>query len=135
MSASSILHLPLYELVTPCVIAVLLASVHLYQFIVNKESNKRNLTARSFFQMVHEGWVASNHMKDRSSNTTRDYLKVSTFLAGNAVILATVLAGFGAQVLTALHMSLFTNCWSQALSQASLTAYQSFIVLKLGRNE
>ena len=65
---------------------------------------------------VNEGWVKSNYMKDKASNTTRDYLRVSIFLAGNAIILSTVLAGFA----------------TQTLSQSWKTPYQKLMIAKLG---
>ena len=96
--AAGALSLPIYEIIIPCAVFAVFIALHasLYR---TYQANSFSRDARSFFQRVNEGWVASNYMKEKASNTTRDYLRVSIFLAGNAIILATVLAGFAAQVL------------------------------------
>jgi hypothetical protein len=96
MTTTRVQNLPVYEIIIPCVIFVVIGAFHFYQHHINQVTSIRN--ARSFFEKVNEGWVKSNYMKEKASNTTRDYLRVSIFLAGNAIILATVLAGFASQV-------------------------------------
>lgn len=55
----------------------------------------------NFFMKMREGWVDNNHLSGQAAvNTTRDYIRVITFLAGNAILVATVLAGFAVQVET-----------------------------------
>ena len=43
---------------------------------------------------MRSGWVQQNHMTGQAAvNTTRDYMRVVVFLAGNAIICASILAG------------------------------------------
>lgn len=47
-----------------------------------------------FFKAMRAGWVQQNHMTGQAAvNTTRDYLRVVIYLAGNAIIVASILAG------------------------------------------
>jgi hypothetical protein len=51
--------------------------------------------ARNLFRMMRDGWVDANRNSGQAAvNTTRDYFRVILFLAGNSILLATVLAGF-----------------------------------------
>lgn len=47
-----------------------------------------------FFRMMRAGWVDQNHLTGQAAvNTTRDYIRVVVFLAGNAIICASILSG------------------------------------------
>lgn len=49
----------------------------------------------SFFAQTRVGWVKQNHLTGQASaNSTRDYLRVIIFFAGNAVLLAGITGGY-----------------------------------------
>jgi hypothetical protein len=48
---------------------------------------------------MRRGWVIQNHLTGQAAaNTTRDYLKIIIFFAGNAILLATILTGFASNI-------------------------------------
>lgn len=53
-----------------------------------------------FFKKIRHGWVTQMHLTGQgAANTTRDYLRVMIFYSGNAIVLATILAGFASNVI------------------------------------
>lgn len=89
--------LPMEEIVVPIIIFSAIISQYIYAILSGTYGptlgrNPRN--AIIFFKMMREGWVQQNHMTGQAAvNTTRDYIRVVVFLAGNAIVCASILAG------------------------------------------
>ena len=95
--------MPIYEIIIPSVVFGLIALSYLYEVLngaySSTASNNPKFGAITFFKKMREGWVDSNRMSGQAAaNTTRDYLRVIIFLAGNAILLASILSGFAMNV-------------------------------------
>lgn len=90
--------LPVEEVVIPSVIfgIIILRYIHAIltgAYAPTMGDNPQN--AISFFKMMRAGWIKQNHLTGQAAcNTTRDYIRVVVFLAGNAVLCASILSGF-----------------------------------------
>jgi len=92
--------LPSYEIAIPIVVWIIIVGHHMW--LVRKHhifSVKYTAdvapSVYSFFSQVRTGWIKQNHLTGQSSaNSTRDYLRVLLFYAGNACILSTITAGY-----------------------------------------
>jgi hypothetical protein len=93
----------LHEIIIPSVIFGAIALLYLYEIIngaySGEFSSSPKFGAITFFKKMREGWVDSNRMSGQAAaNTTRDYLRVVIFLAGNAILLASIMSGFALNV-------------------------------------
>jgi hypothetical protein len=90
--------LPIEEIVVPCLIFGIIAIQYAYAISMGTYGptlGRAPHTAIIFFRQMRAGWVEQNHLTGQAAvNTTRDYIRVVVFLAGNAIICASILAGF-----------------------------------------
>jgi hypothetical protein len=89
--------LPLEEIIIPCIIFGLIIIQYIYAIMSGAYGvlGSSQRTSIVFFRMMRAGWVEQNHLLGQAAvNTTRDYIRVMVFLAGNAIICASILAGF-----------------------------------------
>jgi len=92
--------LPVYEIIIPCAVWIVIVGHHLW--LVKKHhifSLKYTAdvapSVYSFFSQMRTGWVKQNHLTGQAAaNSTRDYLRVLLFFAGNACVLSTLTAGY-----------------------------------------
>jgi hypothetical protein len=102
MSSSFQNSLPAHEIAIPTIVWAIIISFYLYELrkgvFIRKDNNNngdKEFFSLSFFAKIREGWVIQNHLTGQAAaNTTRDYLRVLIFFAGNAILIATVLCGF-----------------------------------------
>eukprot|EP01084_Bolivina_argentea_P251557 421943_1 len=74
------------EIVIPTVCFVVIGLTHYYEWFKGERSDY----TKGFFRRVRKGWIASNFMKGQAAvNTTRDYIRVTVFYAGTAILVAT----------------------------------------------
>ena len=112
--------LPIYEILIPGICWLVIIIHHAMLVKGHVFSLKQQIgnapSVYSFFAQVRIGWVKQNHLTGQASaNSTRDYLRVLLFYAGNAVLLSTLSAGYCAT-------SLVPNG----------TAYENLLTAKLG---
>ena len=89
------------EYIIPAVVFGIIIMKYLHEYWRGSyftEIEKKRRKPLEFFARMREGWVDNMHLTGQAAcNTTRDYLRVIIFFAGNAILLATVFAGFAAQ--------------------------------------
>ena len=55
--------------------------------------------ALQFFGKMREGWVNNMYLSGQAAaNTTRDYIRVLVFLAGNSILIASILMSFATKL-------------------------------------
>ena len=91
--------LPYYEILIPCIawLIIFLHQVWLVKSHVFSHHYAANeaTSVYSFFAQIRVGWVKQNHLTGQAAaNSTRDYLRVVIFFAGNAVLLAGITGGY-----------------------------------------
>ena len=87
------------EIIIPLIIFPIIAGSYLYERYRGSYNHSKSDAAIGFFREARNAWVTKNHLTGQASaNTTRDYLRVIIFLAGNSILLATVFSGFAAQI-------------------------------------
>ena len=91
--------LPWYEIVMPIIVWSFIFLHHLW--LVKNHVFSPNYAAYeapsvySFFAQTRIGWVKQNHLTGQAAaNSTRDYIRVVIFFAGNAVLLAGITGGY-----------------------------------------
>lgn len=98
--------LPAHEIVIPLVVFTAIGVCYVYEYRQGTFLGNNDTKALGFFKEMRIGWVRQNHLTGQAAcNTTRDYLRVTIFFAGNSILLATVFAGFAAQIATDDHSS------------------------------
>jgi hypothetical protein len=91
--------LPVYETLVPICVwgTILIHHAWMLQgdiFSLNQHIGG-TASVYSFFAQTRIGWVKQNHLTGQASaNSTRDYLRVLIFYAGNAITLSTLVAGY-----------------------------------------
>lgn len=91
--------LPYYEILIPC-IAWLIIFLHQIWLVKSHVFSHRYAaneatSVYSFFAQIRVGWVKQNHLTGQAAaNSTRDYIRVLVFFAGNAVLLAGITGGY-----------------------------------------
>lgn len=91
--------LPYYEILIPVLVWAIALIHHIWMLrrhvFSSKQHAKTAPSVFSFFAQTRIGWVKQNHLTGQASaNSTRDYLRVLLFYSGNAVVLATLSAGY-----------------------------------------
>jgi len=114
--------LPIHDIIVPACVWFVIISIYIRQ-IYRRYSNKHNKHPlneddkyyRDYFYHMRGGWVRQNHLTMQAvANSTRDYLRVIIFLAGNSAGLGAILAGYA----------------GRAASSAS-SPYDYYLVVKL----
>ena len=87
----------LVEIIVPALVFLAIIGQYMYAIASGTYGpalGKSPANAIIFFKAMRAGWVQQNHMTGQAAvNTTRDYLRVVIYLAGNAIIVASILAG------------------------------------------
>lgn len=132
MATPQFIGLPLYEFLIPLLVWLFVVLHHVYLvkrhvFSLSLEGNEKP-SVYTFFAQVRVGWVKQNHLTGQAAaNSTRDYLRVVLFYAGNSVVLGTLTAGYTA---TSYEPggSAYSNLLTTKLGTISLIAFVIFFV-------
>jgi hypothetical protein len=85
-------------IVIPIIVFSAIIALHIHYYL-NGTYTKSHHSSLYFFMKMREGWINQNHLSGQAAaNTTRDYIRVMVFLAGNAIVVASVLAGFAVNI-------------------------------------
>lgn len=92
----------LIESIIPAVIFGIIIIHHVRDIasgLYTTESDKDPKGALGFFSLMRHGWIDQNHLTGQAAcNTTRDYIRIVVFLAGNAILCASILSGFAVRL-------------------------------------
>lgn len=86
------------SIVIPVIVFSCIIALHVHYYL-NGTYTKSQHSSLYFFMKIREGWINQNHLSGQAAvNTTRDYIRIIVFLAGNAILVASVLAGFAVNI-------------------------------------
>ena len=132
------LGVPMYDIVLPIISWVVITVYYVFQF--HRRAHTKNMSIHedavahpgfqyypTYFYQMRGGWVRKNFLTGQASaNSTRDYLRVLLFFAGNSAVISMLFIGTAASFYDALESESRKNYFALKLAATAFVFLVTF---------